>query len=138
VRYSTTGSSVLCNAQPIMAETPFGMVAVAHNGNLLNAASLRAEMLERGVYFEGTNDSEVIARLIAEYHTGNLEDAVVQAAKRLQGGYALVVLSLASGARHKEAKEGSIYDLDLEPGDEHYHVAHPKGEDTYGEERDQP
>lgn len=52
--------------------------------------------------------------------------------------YAIVILSIGSGARHKEIKEGLITDLHLDEGLEHYHVAHPKGEDTYGEERDPP
>ena len=65
-RYSTTGSSVLRNAQPLQACLHVGNIAVAHNGNLINTEELRAEMQERGVEFETTNDSEVIARLIAE------------------------------------------------------------------------
>ncbi|MBI3944943.1 MAG: amidophosphoribosyltransferase [Armatimonadetes bacterium] len=93
VRYSTTGSSVLCNAQPIIAETPFGRVAVAHNGNLVNCGALRAELMAKGVRFEATNDSEVIAHLIREYHRGDLKEAVVRAAERVRGGYSLVVLS---------------------------------------------
>ncbi|MDH7569538.1 MAG: class II glutamine amidotransferase, partial [Armatimonadota bacterium] len=93
VRYSTTGSSMLCNAQPITAETPHGTVAVAHNGNLVNCAPLREELAAEGVEFEGTNDSEVIARLVARYHRGDLEEAVVRATERIQGGYALVILT---------------------------------------------
>ncbi|HEX2999807.1 MAG TPA: amidophosphoribosyltransferase, partial [Armatimonadota bacterium] len=93
VRYSTTGSSIISNAQPVMADTPYGLIAVAHNGNLVNAASLRAELEGRGVQFEGTNDSEVIARLIAENHHGNLEEAVINATKQIEGGYALVILT---------------------------------------------
>lgn len=53
-------------------------------------------------------------------------------------GYAMVILSIASGARHKEVKMGLIQDLHLDKGAEYYHIAHPKGEDTYGEERDPP
>ena len=63
-RYSTTGSSVLRNAQPIQVESVYGPLAVAHNGNLLNTVALRQRLQEAGVHFRGTNDSEVIARLI--------------------------------------------------------------------------
>lgn len=93
VRYSTTGSSVLRNAQPIVAETPFGPVAVAHNGNLVNCAALRAALREKGVQFEGTSDSEVIAHLIREYYDGDLQRAVTRAVQCIQGGYSLVILS---------------------------------------------
>jgi amidophosphoribosyltransferase len=93
VRYSTTGSSVLCNAQPVAVETPYGIIAVAHNGNLVNCTSLREELQEDGVSFEGTNDSEVIARLIARCHQGDLEEAITRALARIEGGYALVILA---------------------------------------------
>ncbi|HOQ27460.1 MAG TPA: amidophosphoribosyltransferase [Armatimonadota bacterium] len=93
VRYSTMGSSVLCNAQPVVVETPYGRIAVAHNGNLVNCAPLRDELRERGITFEGTNDSEVVAQLIARYHQGDLEEAIVRALARLEGAYALVILA---------------------------------------------
>jgi amidophosphoribosyltransferase len=64
-RYSTTGSSLLCNAQPIMVETAFGPLALAHNGNLVNTQVLRRELEAYGICFEGSSDSEVAARLIA-------------------------------------------------------------------------
>ncbi len=93
VRYSTTGSSVLCNAQPVLVESGSGRVAVAHNGNLVNAAVLREELQARGVEFEGSNDSEVIARLIVDNDEGDLQQAVVRTLERIQGGYSLVILS---------------------------------------------
>ena len=65
-RYSTTGSSVLRNAQPLQCCLHSGTVAVAHNGNLINTQELREEMQFRGIKFDTTNDSEVIAMLIAE------------------------------------------------------------------------
>src|SRR5579872_2636802 len=64
-RYSTTGSSILCNAQPLASASRAGDIAVAHNGNLVNTASLRAELEAEGCTFETSNDSEVIAQLLA-------------------------------------------------------------------------
>jgi amidophosphoribosyltransferase len=64
-RYSTTGTSDLQNAQPILVISKRGQVAAAHNGNLVNAAPLRAEMEEQGSIFQTTTDSEVVVHLIA-------------------------------------------------------------------------
>ena len=68
-RYSTTGSSVLQNAQPLHCAWGDGTVAVAHNGNLINTEELRRELEDKGIVFETTNDSEVIARMIATIQT---------------------------------------------------------------------
>ena len=93
-RYSTTGSSVLRNAQPLQACLHTGTVAVAHNGNLINTEELRAEMEERGVDFETTNDSEVIARLIAEQRTApTIGDAVRAAMRAIKGAYSLAIMT---------------------------------------------
>ncbi len=92
-RYSTTGSSVLRNAQPLHCAWGDGTVAVAHNGNLVNTAQLRDELEADGVPFQTTNDSEVIARLIATQQDKSLEDAVAHAMERLQGAYAVVILT---------------------------------------------
>jgi amidophosphoribosyltransferase len=93
-RYSTTGSSVLCNAQPIRIETAFGPIAVAHNGNIVNTRQLRAEMEAEGIRFETTNDSEVIARCIGSLHQGSIVDAVRETMRRVRGAYSVVVLTL--------------------------------------------
>ncbi len=93
VRYSTTGSSILCNAQPLSSTSRVGQIAVAHNGNLVNTATLRAELEAEGCKFETSNDSEVIAQLLAHLHTDCIEEAVRQAMHRLQGAYSLVVLT---------------------------------------------
>jgi amidophosphoribosyltransferase len=93
VRYSTTGSSILCNAQPLFSESRACQIAVAHNGNLINTATLRAELESEGCRFETSNDSEVIAQLLAHLHTDCIEEAVRQAMTRLQGAYSLVVLT---------------------------------------------
>lgn len=93
-RYSTTGSSVLRNAQPLQCILNTGSVAVAHNGNLINTEELRAELEAEGLTFETTNDSEVIARLIAsQTDAANIADAVRAAMKRIKGAYSLAILT---------------------------------------------
>ena len=92
-RYSTTGSSVLCNAQPICVETPHGHIAVAHNGNIVNTRQLRADLEAEGIHFVSTNDSEVIARCIASLYDGDIVKAVRATMDRVQGAYSVVVLT---------------------------------------------
>ena len=92
-RYSTTGSSVLRNAQPLHCAWGDGTVAIAHNGNLINTEELRAEMEAEGVPFGTTNDSEVIARMIATQQDKTLEDAVAHTMTRLEGAYSVVILT---------------------------------------------
>ncbi|HEU4752083.1 MAG TPA: amidophosphoribosyltransferase, partial [Armatimonadota bacterium] len=92
-RYSTTGSSVLCNAQPIQVDTAFGQIAVAHNGNIVNTRQLRRELEEEGIRFETTNDSEVIARCIASLHRGDIVRAVRETMARVEGAYSVLVLT---------------------------------------------
>src|SRR5207244_675804 len=93
-RYSTTGSSILCNAQPILVETPHGPIAVAHNGNIVNTRELRDELEAEGIRFESTNDSEVIARCIGSLHRGTIVDAVRETMARVRGAYSVVVMTL--------------------------------------------
>jgi amidophosphoribosyltransferase len=92
-RYSTTGSSVIGNAQPISCTSVVGQVAVAHNGNLINTEELRAEMEAEGEVFETTNDSEVIARLIARFWTEEIETAVTRTMQKIKGAYSLAILT---------------------------------------------
>ena len=92
-RYSTTGSSILCNAQPLVVDTPYGPIAVAHNGNIVNTRELRRELEAEGIEFTTTNDSEVIARCIASLHRGDLLHAVQETMSRVEGAYSVVVLS---------------------------------------------
>jgi len=92
-RYSTTGSSILRNAQPLHCAWGGGTVGVAHNGNLINTEELRSEMEAAGIEFESTNDSEVIARLIATQSDSTLEDAVADTMLRLKGAYSVVILT---------------------------------------------
>ncbi len=92
VRYSTMGSARLENAQPLVVTSPWGPLALAHNGNLINAPSLRAELEATGVSFTSTTDSEVIAHLIARAPVDSVEEAVAAAMARLEGAYTVVVL----------------------------------------------
>ena len=92
-RYSTTGSSILCNAQPVIAESKFGTIGIAHNGNLINTSTLREKLQADGVHFDSTTDSEVIAKLIAQSDAATLEDAVIEMMKQVSGAYSLLVLS---------------------------------------------
>ncbi len=94
-RYSTTGSSLLCNAQPIIVDTQFGPLALAHNGNIINTPVLRRELELYGITFCGTSDTEVILQLIAleAREAATLVDALRAAMRRLQGAYSLCLLT---------------------------------------------
>lgn len=92
-RYSTTGSCVLRNAQPMLCDCPFGPIALAHNGDLINAGAWRDELMGSGIALETTNDSEVIIKLIANSGEATIEDAVVYAMKRIRGAYAVLLLT---------------------------------------------
>ncbi len=91
-RYSTTGSSLRFNAQPLTVRSNKGLIALAHNGNFTNAKTIRNEMLESGAVFQTTNDSEVMINLIARYSKMTLEDATAQVMKELEGGFAVVLM----------------------------------------------
>ena len=95
VRYSTAGSSVRENAQPLVLNYVKGTLGLAHNGNLLNALELREELSYTGAIFQTTIDSEVIAYLIARQRlkVGTVEEAVKGAMQKLKGAYSLIVMS---------------------------------------------
>ena len=93
VRYSTSGSSLFRNAQPQFASYSRGQVAVAHNGNLVNAPTLRDCLEKRGSIFTSTSDTEVIIHLIARSRAEDIEDAVLEALQQVQGAYSLLVLT---------------------------------------------
>lgn len=95
VRYSTTGASTADNAQPLVLNYLKGTLALAHNGNITNADDLRRQLQESGAIFRSTTDSEVIACHIAKErtHSACVEDAILQTARKLKGGYALVIMS---------------------------------------------
>src|SRR5688572_2738570 len=93
VRYSTAGGSLLCNAQPIVASTNKGPVAIAHNGNLVNGDELRRKLEAEGAIFNTMADSEVIVHLVARSRAPNFELALVDALSQLKGAYSLVALA---------------------------------------------
>ena len=95
VRYSTAGSSVRANAQPLVTKYVKGQLAIAHNGNLVNAVDLREELEQQGAIFQTTIDSEVIAYLVAKerVHCGSVEEAVARAMPYIKGAYSLLVMS---------------------------------------------
>jgi amidophosphoribosyltransferase len=92
-RYSTTGSSRRFNAQPILVPSPSGEIALAHNGNIVNAEYLRKELEEKGYAFSTTTDSEVIVRLIASAPREGMVEKIKYAMSRLEGAYSLVILT---------------------------------------------
>jgi amidophosphoribosyltransferase len=93
VRYSTTGSSVLSNAQPFLVHHGDEYYALGHNGNLINAPALRAELEEEGSIFQSTMDSEVIVHLMARHLKKGIETALTEALSRVRGAYSLVMLT---------------------------------------------
>lgn len=92
-RYSTTGSSTLINAQPYKVDYSRGQLAIAHNGNLVNAEILRSELEAYGSIFGSTMDSEIFIHLMAKPSYQNQEEAVVGAVKKALGAYSIVILT---------------------------------------------
>ncbi|MDH4044392.1 MAG: class II glutamine amidotransferase, partial [Gemmatimonadota bacterium] len=90
-RYSTTGSSVLANAQPGLVNYHGGALALAHNGNLTNATEVRADLVRQGSIFQSSSDSEVLVHLIARSDARRVEDQVLDALERVEGAYSLVL-----------------------------------------------
>jgi amidophosphoribosyltransferase len=93
-RYSTTGSTRACNVQPLVAELKGSQLAIAHNGNLVNAGVLRKEMEAAGSIFQSTMDSEIIVHLMAKSGCDNVEDMLKSALGRVEGAYSLLILTL--------------------------------------------
>lgn len=92
-RYSTAGSSALKNVQPIMVNFSLGSLAIAHNGNLVNALELRKDLEERGAIFQSTSDSEVIVHLIANSKAGGIHERLVDAMEKLYGAFSLLLMT---------------------------------------------
>ncbi len=92
-RYSTTGSSQLKNAQPLTVDCVRGQIAVAHNGNLTNAAKLRDELEHKGVPFQTTVDSEIILMMLAQPTLNGVENTLVKTLRRIEGAYSLVIMT---------------------------------------------
>ncbi len=93
VRYSTAGGSMLCNAQPLVASTSKGPIALAHNGNLVNGAEIRRKLEADGAIFNTMSDTEVIVHLIARSKAVDLERALVDALSQVRGAYSIVLLA---------------------------------------------
>lgn len=100
-RYSTTGGTILRNVQPLFAEIDTGGVAVAHNGNLTNALTLRNELIRSGAICQSTSDTEVILHLMARSQKGRTAERFVEAIRQVEGAYALICLTndMLIGAR---------------------------------------
>jgi amidophosphoribosyltransferase len=92
VRYSTAGASLLINAQPMVFATGRGPLALAHNGNLVNARGIRAALEADGALFTTTSDSEVILHLIARSKAPTLSEAIGEALSEVRGAYSLLIL----------------------------------------------
>lgn len=92
-RYATTGDTVLRNVQPLYGDFVFGGFAVAHNGNLTNAAGLRRQLVRRGCLFQSTTDSEVFIHLIAISLYSTVEERLIDALKQVVGAYSLIAMS---------------------------------------------
>src|SRR5580658_9285580 len=92
-RYSTTGSSQLKNAQPLTVDCARGQIAIAHNGNLTNAARLRDELEARGSIFQTTVDSEIILHLLAQPDANGSKNPFVHSLRKLEGAYSLVMMT---------------------------------------------
>lgn len=93
VRYSTTGSSLLVNAQPLLINSIKGDLALAHNGNLINGSELKLNLESHGSIFHSTLDTEVIAHLVARSFEDDLIDALTQSLHQLKGAFSLVAMT---------------------------------------------
>lgn len=91
-RYSTAGSSMLKNVQPIVANFALGSLAIAHNGNIVNAVELKGELEQEGAIFQSTSDSEVIVHLIAHSKQDDPYERIIQALSRVSGAFSLLIL----------------------------------------------
>ena len=92
-RYSTAGKSELVNAQPCMINYSAGSLALAHNGNLVNADAIRKELGSKGAIFQSTNDSEVIVHLMAQSKAETFVDQAAEALRQVSGAYSLVLMT---------------------------------------------
>lgn len=93
VRYSTTGSSLLANTQPLMVNYSGGKISLAHNGNLTNAAEIRRELEEQGTVFQTSIDSEVFVNLIARSRKESVEEKIMESLVKIKGAYCLTIMT---------------------------------------------
>jgi amidophosphoribosyltransferase len=92
-RYSTTGDSALLNAQPIRVESTKGLIAIAHNGNLVNLGNIRTRLERAGAFFQTTSDSEIIVQLIAHSTATTLVDAIADSLSQVEGAFSVVMMT---------------------------------------------
>jgi amidophosphoribosyltransferase len=93
VRYSTTGETILRNVQPLFSELDSGGFAVAHNGNLTNALTIRRDLIRAGAIYQSTSDTEVILHLVARSRKHQIVERFIEALRQIEGAYAFVALS---------------------------------------------
>ena len=93
VRYSTAGESRLSNAQPFLIECGHGQIAIAHNGNLVNANELRDELVREGSIFQTSSDTEVVLHLYAKSKAAGVEQAVIESVSQVRGAFSFVMLT---------------------------------------------
>ncbi|MCK9444718.1 MAG: amidophosphoribosyltransferase [Tissierellaceae bacterium] len=93
VRYATVGDATTVNAQPLVVGYKKGALALAHDGSVVNFASLRDELEDNGAIFQSQLDTEVIANLIARYHKDNIEEAIIKTLSSVDGTYGLVMMT---------------------------------------------
>ncbi len=92
-RYSTAGTSVIANAQPIVVKTSIGALGLVHNGNLTNAVEIRDDLERDGAIFQTTSDTEVILHLMARNPRASVVESLMEALRRVRGAYSLLVIS---------------------------------------------
>ncbi|MCB0349780.1 MAG: amidophosphoribosyltransferase [Bdellovibrionales bacterium] len=92
-RYSTTGSNLIANAQPLSAMLFSGPVAIAHNGNIVNAKAIREELISQGSIFQGTNDTEVVLHLLSRNPTRDFIQNLKDSAQKIEGAYSFTILT---------------------------------------------
>lgn len=92
-RYSTTGDSALLNAQPIRVDSTKGLIAIAHNGNLVQLGNLRARLEREGAIFQTTSDSEIIVQLIAHSRESTLIEAIADSLRQVEGAFSIVMMT---------------------------------------------
>jgi amidophosphoribosyltransferase len=93
VRYSTAGESRLANAQPFLIDCAHGQISICHNGNLVNADSLRRDLVNQGSIFQSTSDTETVLHLFARSKAATVEDAIVDAVTQVQGAFSFLLLT---------------------------------------------
>jgi amidophosphoribosyltransferase len=93
-RYSTAGDTTLVNAQPLLVDCNKGVLALAHNGNLVNAREIRGRLEKRGSIFQTSSDTEVVLHLLAESRCRSVPEALTEALRQLEGAYSIVLITL--------------------------------------------